>query len=302
MDTVVTAFSDQYKQRFTIHLSRGPLTVPNRPLVMGIINCTPDSFYAESRSETTETALETARRMIEDGADILDIGGESSRPGSEYVEADEEIARVIPVIEKIRKISSVPISVDTRKSEVADRALGAGADMINDISALRDDPELASVVVRHDCPVVLMHMKGTPSTMQVNPVYEDPVEEILSELATATEGALRAGIPTDRIIIDPGIGFGKRLEDNLRILAEISRFVDTGYPVLIGVSRKSSIGAITGRDVRDRLAGTLAANLMAAIRGAAILRVHDVPETLDLLKVASAITNAQRHPVRGTSG
>jgi len=269
---------------------------------MGVINCTPDSFYAGSRSETTNAALETARTMIDEGADILDIGGESSRPGSEYVEADEEIDRVIPVIEGIRKFTSVPISVDTRKARVAERALGAGADLINDISALRDDPELASVAVRHRCPVVLMHMQGTPSTMQENPDYEDPVTEILAELSTATENALEAGIPADRIIIDPGIGFGKRLEDNLRILAEIARFVETGYPVLIGLSRKSSIGTITGRDVHDRLAGTLSANLMAALGGAAILRVHDVPETMDLLKVAAAILNPPSCAACGTSG
>jgi dihydropteroate synthase len=265
-----------------------------KPLVMGIINCTPDSFYAGSRKHAVTAAVDTALRMETEGADILDIGGESSRPGADYVEEEEEKRRVLPVIREIRKKTDVLLSIDTRKRAVAGEALDAGADMVNDISALRDDPELARLVAERQVPVILMHMRGTPRDMQKNPSYENVVEEISSELLEWVENAACAGVPREKIILDPGIGFGKRYQDNLAIIKHLSAFKAMGFPLLIGLSRKSFIGAIIGsRDkpapAEDRLAGTLAANTFCALKGADILRVHDVKATVDLVTVLDAI-------------
>jgi dihydropteroate synthase len=256
---------------------------------MGIINTTPDSFYPGSRYPDAEAVAATAARMVEDGAALLDIGGESSRPGSDYVETDEEIQRVVPALRAIRRLTDVPISVDTRKAAVAAAALDAGADIVNDISALGDDPELSHLVARQGVPVVLMHMRGTPRTMQKAPRYDDTVGEITQELRSALHRAQEAGVDTGRIIIDPGIGFGKRQIDNLRILAGIPRLGALGYPILIGLSRKSFLGNITGRKVEDRLAASLGGNVYAAVMGAHILRVHDVAPTVDALRVVRAI-------------
>ncbi|MBN2659520.1 MAG: dihydropteroate synthase [Spirochaetales bacterium] len=259
------------------------------PLIMGIINCTPDSFYEGSRKEAVEDALAAARLMIREGAHILDIGGESSRPGSAYVSSEEELERVIPLIEAIRRESDILISVDTRKAVVARAAVEAGADIINDISALADDPELALFAAEKKLPVILMHMKGTPETMQNDPFYEDALFSVKAALEDAAARAAAAGIGRENIILDPGIGFGKRLEDNLDLLRGIGELKNIGFPVLIGLSRKRFIGDVTGRDAGDRLAGTLAANLYAAMEGADILRVHDVPETVDALKMLKAL-------------
>jgi dihydropteroate synthase len=267
---------------------------------MGIVNCTPDSFYPESRRATREAAVGAARRMIAEGADILDIGGESTRPGSDPVAAGEERTRVVPVIEAIRAQSDIPISVDTRKADVAEAALDAGADIVNDVSALRDDPELASLVASRAVPVVLMHMQGTPATMQHNPQYEDTVADILGVLRARIDAAEAAGIARERIIVDPGIGFGKTVADNLRILREVSRFrAELGTPVLIGLSRKSFIGKVIGGEdaplpVDERLAGTLACHAWVADRGVDILRVHDVAETVQLLAMLSSIAAVER--------
>jgi len=267
----------------------GELIRNEAPLVMGIINCTPDSFYERSRSEAVEDALNTARMMIREGAHILDIGGESSRPGSAYVAAEEELKRVVPVIEAIRKESDILISVDTRKAPVARAAVKAGADIINDISALADDPELGSFAAEKNLPVILMHMRGTPETMQDNPFYDDVVATVKSELLDAADRAIAAGIKRENIILDPGIGFGKRQKDNLDLLKGIKELKKAGYPLLIGLSRKRFIGNITGREAAGRMAGTLAANLYSAMEGAEILRVHDVPETVDTLKMIKAL-------------
>lgn len=256
---------------------------------MGIINTTPDSFFPGSRHPDAEAVADSASRMVEDGAELLDVGGESSRPGSEYVQADEEIRRVVPAIRAIRRVTDAPISVDTRKAPVAAAALDAGADIVNDISALGDDPDLARLVAREGVPVILMHMRGTPRTMQKAPRYADAVAEIAHELQESVRRARNAGIDAARIIIDPGIGFGKRHEDNLRILAAIPQLCALGFPLLIGLSRKSFLGKITGRDVGERLAASLGANVWAAIFGADILRVHDVAETVDALRVLKAI-------------
>ena len=260
------------------------------PVVMGIINCTPDSFFVSSRSLGVEDAVRTARAMVSDGADVLDIGGESSRPGSEYVEADEELSRVVPVIRAIRSESDIPISIDTRKFAVAEAALDAGADIVNDISALRDDPDLMALVVERRVPVILMHMRGNPKTMQSNPVYADTIGEISAELIARVEAALEAGVAADRIVIDPGIGFGKTVDDNVAILARIGDFRRLGYPVVVGLSRKSFLGAIIGgsRAAEERRAATIAAHTIAALSGAEILRVHDVRDTVDAIRVVTA--------------
>lgn len=257
---------------------------------MGIINCTPDSFFVSSRSLGVEDAVRTARAMVSDGADVLDIGGESSRPGSEYVEADEELSRVVPVIRAIRSESDIPISIDTRKRAVAEAALDAGADIVNDISALRDDPDLMALVVERRVPVILMHMRGNPKTMQSNPVYADTIGEISAELIARVEAALEAGVAADRIVIDPGIGFGKTVDDNVAILARIGDFRRLGYPVVVGLSRKSFLGAIIGgsRAAEERRAATIAAHTIAALSGAEILRVHDVRDTVDAIRVVTA--------------
>ena len=286
------------------------LSWSQRPLVMGIINCTPDSFFADSRASSVAIAREASLRMISEGADLLDLGGESSRPGAEYVSVEQELERVVPVVEAIRGESDIPISVDTRKAAVARAAVEAGADLVNDISALRDDSDLRAYVAQQRLPVVLMHMRGTPRTMQQNPQYHDVAGEVAEELAGFAGDAERAGVSGDRIILDPGIGFGKRVSDNLRLLAELERLNALGYPVLIGVSRKAFLGTVAAaaygvnpddlgtpyagrerpkRTAGERLAGTLAANIYAAAQGAAILRVHDVAETVDALKVSEAI-------------
>lgn len=254
------------------------------PVIMGILNVTPDSFYEGSRV-TNASIVDSAATMIKGGADILDIGGESSRPGAAYVDADTELARVIPAIEAIRSRWDIPISIDTRKSIVAEQALRAGADIVNDISALGEDPELANVCARYTVPVILMHKKGIPATMQDKPYYEDCVGEVLQSLLASAQYAEAHGIAHDAIIIDPGIGFGKRLEDNIALMQHIPAFIATGYPVLIGISRKSSIGTITGKDPQGRLPGSLGAACWAAEHGAAIIRVHDVAETADAIKV-----------------
>lgn len=268
------------------------LTSDYKSLVMGILNVTPDSFYSGSRKTSLDEGIDAAKKMIEEGADILDIGGESTRPGAEFIDADEEIKRVVPLIVAIRKFSDTAISIDTRKSSVAEAAVKAGADIINDVSGLKDDPHVGLVASQYDVPVVLMHMRGTPSTMQLNPHYTDTLEEILDELELCISRAKSFGIAGDKIIIDPGIGFGKRLEDNLIILNKLKRFKDTGYPVLMGLSRKSFIGTITGAAVEERLAGSLAANMYSVQQGADILRVHDVKETVCMLKILAAIEGA----------
>ena len=260
-----------------------------RPFVMGVLNCTPDSFYPGSRVPATDRAVARALQMMEAGADILDVGGESTRPGSESVPAEEEIRRVVPVIEEIRKLSQVLVSIDTRKVEVAERALDAGADLVNDVSALRGGRDLARCIADRDVPVILMHMRGEPKNMQENPYYEDVIGEILEELAESVAFARSCGIREDRLIIDPGIGFGKRLQDNLTILRDLRSLRSLGCPVLVGLSRKSFIGTILDKPVEQRLAGTVAANMLALANGADILRVHDVAEAVDTIKIFDAI-------------
>jgi dihydropteroate synthase len=260
-----------------------------RPLVMGIVNCTPDSFFPGSRAGGTAAALEMALAMIAAGADVVDVGGESTRPGSEGVDEGEELRRVVPVIEDLRRRSQVLVSVDTRKAAVAAAALDAGADLVNDISGLRGNPALAKLVAQRGVPIVLMHMRGEPKTMQVEPHYEDTIAEILSELAASIDLAAAAGIPRQRVIVDPGIGFGKRLEDNLRIVKHLDRFHALGCPVAIGLSRKSFIGTVTGAPVEGRLIGTVVANTVAVLNGADMIRVHDVAPAVEMARMIQAL-------------
>jgi dihydropteroate synthase len=252
---------------------------------MAIVNCTGDSFYPKSRAGSPQAAAERALAAAEAGAAIIDFGGESTRPGAAYVTAEEEIRRIIPAIKAFRRHSPLPVSVDTRKAEVARLALEAGADIINDISALEDDPAMGPLCAERGAVVVLMHKRGIPLNMQDEPFYTDVVREVSAYLAKAVERAGGWGIAADHIILDPGIGFGKRLEDNLDILARLGEIHGLGYPVLLGLSRKSFIGELTGREGGERLAGTIAANAWGLIGGAKILRVHDVAETADLVRV-----------------
>jgi dihydropteroate synthase len=256
---------------------------------MGILNITEDSFWEGSRFTGTQDAVKAALRMETEGADIIDIGGESTRPGSSYVSPDEEMERVLPVIEEIRRHSSIPISVDTRKRSVMEAAWRSGADIVNDISALEDDPEMAPFAAEKGLPVILMHKRGTPDTMQNNVHYTDVVGEVLEYLTERCEFAISAGIPRDRIIIDPGIGFGKNLAANCALIAGTDRFARIGFPVLMALSRKGCIGAITGRPPAERLIGSLSAELVSVLLGASIVRVHDVRETVDMLAVLQAL-------------
>jgi dihydropteroate synthase len=265
------------------------IETPLPAFIMGILNATPDSFWEGSRAEGVSAGLGRALALIRQGADIIDIGGESTRPGASYVDAEEEISRVVPLVRAIRNESPIPISVDTRKAAVMEAALEAGADICNDISALEDDPDMARLVARAGVPVILMHKRGIPVSMQENPVYNDPVREVRDYLRERAKYAEDQGIARDRIVLDPGIGFGKRYADNRALIAGLGDIVGLGYPVLMALSRKSCIGEMTGRAPSERLAGSLAANLVSVRRGATFLRVHDVAETRDMLSVLQEI-------------
>lgn len=246
---------------------------------MGIVNVTPDSFSDGGEFYKGQHAIDHALRLIDEGADVIDIGGESSRPGSEPVSHEEELRRTIPVIEGIRKTSNVPISIDTTKAAVAGRAIDAGADMINDISAGRFDPEMLPLAAKNRRPICLMHMQGTPKTMQDSPHYGDAISEIAAFLKLSAAIAVKAGISDNNIIVDPGIGFGKTADDNILILKNLACFVELGYPVLIGTSKKSFIGKVLSLDIKERLEATLATIPSCVEGGASILRVHDVIQT-----------------------
>jgi len=250
----------------------------DRVLVMGILNVTPDSFYDGGRYATAAAAIDRGLRMIEDGADIIDIGGESTRPGSSPTSRNDELDRVLPVVEGIARQSDVAISIDTSKAEVARGALDAGAAMVNDVSALRADVSMAGVVADAGAFVTLMHMQGEPASMQESPTYENVVEEVCAFLEERVRAAVAGGISAERILIDPGIGFGKRLEHNLDILRDIGRLRSLGHPVVCGLSRKSFLGALLDLPAEERLEGTIAANAIAIANGADVIRVHDPKE------------------------
>ena len=268
---------------------RGRLDFSAGCVVMGVLNVTPDSFSDGGQFFNTGRAIEHGLQMAADGAAIIDVGGESTRPGSGAVSAEEQIRRVVPVIEALAKKVDVPISIDTYNYEVAKATLGAGAGMINDITALSDE-RMRELAAKQQVPVVLMHMQGTPTTMQIEPKYEDVVKEVLEFLIERAKRAEEFGIDRSRVFIDPGIGFGKTAEHNLELLRNIDRFVDSGYHVCVGTSRKSFIGGITGKtNPAERIFGTAATVALCVATGVSIVRVHDVAEMVDVVKVANAI-------------
>ena len=260
-----------------------------RTLIMGVLNVTPDSFYDGGRFFDHQQAMEHAERLVAEGADILDIGGESSRPGSDPVSAAEELRRVGRLIETLASNLNVPISIDTCQAETAARCLELGATMVNDITGLRD-PAMREVVARHDVPAVIMHMQGEPKTMQQAPSYGDVVSDVKDFLARRACDAAAAGVR--QVIVDPGIGFGKTVAHNMELLRRLQEFSDLPYPLLVGVSRKSSIGQITGASPDERLPGTLAATAIAVLNGANIVRVHDVKECKQAVRMAEAVRGA----------
>ncbi len=264
--------------------------------LMGIVNVTPDSFADAGAYFDTERAVEHGLKLACEGADILDVGGESTRPGSHPVSEKEELARVLPVLRAFKRRVNVLLSVDTTKSAVARAALDEGVDIVNDISALRADPAMASVVAASGAAVVLMHMQGTPATMQVAPHYDDLLGEVESFLRERTAAAVAAGIPEERVIVDPGIGFGKRFAHNLTLLDRLDRFRGLGRPLCVGFSRKAFIGAILGLPPEERLEGTLAVAALSISRGADILRVHDVGAVAKAARVAEAVVGAAAGP------
>lgn len=269
-------------------MGRGDLPF-DRTRIMGILNVTPDSFSDGGLFKSVAGAIEHGRELVAAGADVVDIGGESTRPGAAPVSAEDELARVIPVIEGLRSHIKVPISIDTYKASVARAAVAAGADIVNDVTALRGDPEMARFVGGEKLPVVLMHALWPPATMQESPEYVDVVEDVASFLEDRAWYAMAHGVPRDRVIVDPGIGFGKTTEHNLTLLRELPRLLSLGYPLLVGPSRKRFVGELTGRASSDRGAGTLGAVAVCAASGAHVIRVHDVEAALDAVRVVDAI-------------
>jgi dihydropteroate synthase len=280
------------RAHYTIRCRRRTFTLGKRTLLMGVLNVTPDSFSDGGLFFDKETAIARGLKMVEEGADFIDIGGESTRPGSKPLGLDEELRRVIPVIEFLVKEVDVPISIDTYKSAVAKKAIEAGAQIINDISGLHLDPSLSQVAAKEDVPLVLMHMRGNPETMQKNIHYESLFSEIIQYLKDSIQRAESAGVDSEQIIIDPGIGFGKTVEDNLLILKNLQEFKILGKPLLLGTSRKTFIGKILNADVTDRLEGTLSSIVVGVLNGAHIIRCHDVIQARRAIAIADAVRQA----------
>jgi dihydropteroate synthase len=271
------------------------MSFPNhsgRTQVMGVINTTPDSFSDGGRYHSIETAFRHAQQLIEDGVDILDVGGESTRPGSRNVDVEEELGRTLPLIEAVREISDIPISIDTSKPQVMQKAVEAGATLINSIWALQQDNSL-EIAAGLGVPVCLMHMQGTPETMQKNPTYVDVAAEVMEFLQQRIDAAVGAGIDRSNIIVDPGFGFGKTLQHNLLLLKSLHQFKSLGVPILVGMSRKSMIGIILDKPVDERLYGSISTAVIAALLGADIVRVHDVAETIDAIAMVNAMNEVQ---------
>jgi dihydropteroate synthase len=265
------------------------LKKPSDYLIMGIINTTPDSFSDGGKYNSTSEAIDFAYELLREGADIIDIGGESSRPGADPISAEEEIKRISPLLSELVKNTESTVSIDTYKSSTANYALNNGACLVNDISGLSFDKEMVDIVIRHNASIVIMHMKGTPKTMQKNPNYDNVIDEICDFLTNQVDFAINKGVSSDKIIIDPGIGFGKTLNDNYEIIAKLSQICDLGHPVLVGPSRKSFIGTTLDEPVEKRLEGSVTAAAMCYHSGAKILRVHDVKETKKSLSIVKKI-------------
>lgn len=266
----------------------------NPVLVAGIINLSPDSFYGDSRCDTESAALKKAEQFACEGADMLDVGAESSRPGSQPIPSDLELVRLLPVVSSLRKSIGIPLSVDTCKPGIAERVLDKGVEWINDITGLQKHADMAPLIARYKAGVIMMHMQGTPATMQDNPQYQDLIGEIIQYLKRSIAIAESAGIASDRMIIDPGVGFGKTVEHNLELLRRLDEFKVLNKPLLLGVSRKAFIGNVLGLPVDERLEGSLAAAVIGVMKGVRILRVHDVKETVRAVKMAQVIMNSER--------
>lgn len=275
-----------------VTLRGGVLSLAERVHVMGILNVTPDSFSDGGRYVDADAACAHAMAMIEQGADLLDIGAESSKPGAVAIDEEEERRRLLPIVRELCRRTTIPLSIDTTKAAIAEEALDAGAALINDISALRFDPRMASVVARSGAGVILMHMQGTPVTMQRTASYTYVVEDVRAFLAARLEVAQQAGIPRDRILLDPGIGFGKNCEHNVTLLNHLDAFQTLGRPIVVGVSRKAFLGKILGRTIDERLMGTAGAVAIAIMKGARVVRVHDVAPIRDVVKIVEAIMSS----------
>ena len=296
VQSINLAAEDSKKEQASVHACgyqiktrHGTMDGRRRTLVMGIINITPDSFYDGGKRLNPDQAVADGIGFVEAGADLIDIGGESTRPGAAAVSLEEELRRILPVIRGLRRNVKVPISIDTYKAQVAQAALGEGADIVNDISALRFDPRMAVLVAAERVPVVLMHMQRTPQTMQAEPCYKDVLREVQDFLMTQAQFAIAAGVEREDIIIDPGIGFGKTLDHNLTLLRGLPALSSMGHSLLLGASRKAFIGKILGVNAEERLEGSLAAAIAAVFGGAHIIRVHDVRETCRAIRVVDAI-------------
>lgn len=271
----------------SLNLADRTISTQNAAFVMSIVNADNDSFFAKSRG-----GFRLAKKRIDEGADIIDVGGESTRPGSRYIDAKEEIKRVVPVIKKIRRYSNIPISVDTRKYDVMSAAFDAGADILNDVSAMEDDPRLIKFSAQQKIPVILMHKKGIPAIMQNETNYSDVFKEVSGYLEARAEIALQNGISSDKIIVDPGIGFGKNTEQNAVLIKKAGELCQRKYMVLMALSRKSFFGAVCGREVGDRLWGTIAADVYSILNGVSMVRVHDTAAAVDSVKVIKEILDA----------
>jgi dihydropteroate synthase len=281
------------RKKFRLRLPSRTLVLGERTLVMGVLNVTPDSFFDGGLHFDVDAAVERALEIERAGADILDIGGESTRPGSKGISAGEEVARIVPVLKRLRGKLSIPISIDTQKSAVAERAIAAGAELINDVTALRGDPALAGVARRHGLPILLMHMRGKPRTMQKGPFARDVVRDVMAGLRAAVARARRAGLAKSQILLDPGIGFGKRYAQNSELLARLPELARLGHPLVLGTSRKTFIGyALGGAPPEARIWGTAATVAAGILGGAHIVRVHDVAEMVQVARVTDAILAA----------
>jgi dihydropteroate synthase len=291
----------QKRKRFRLKLASGKLLLGERTLVMGVLNVTPDSFSDGGKFFDAERAVEQALTMERDGADLLDIGGESTRPGSAGISAKEELARVLPVLQALRGRIKIPVSIDTQKSEVAEAALDADAQIINDISGLKNDPRIAEVAARRRVPLILMHRRGEPRTMQVGPFARNIMKDVMQGLRKAARAAQKAGVRKSQIILDPGIGFGKSFAQNYQILQNLPQLAKLGYPLLVGTSRKRFLGVTFARDgkpapAEERIWGTAATVTAAILNGAHMVRVHDVAEIVQVARVADCVLDPKQRP------
>ncbi|MBE0477752.1 dihydropteroate synthase [Candidatus Aerophobetes bacterium] len=282
-------------KKFVLNFSDTTLDLRKKVALMGILNLSPDSFYDGGWYKTEKQILERVEKMLKEGADIIDVGGESTRPGAHPISFEEEVKRTIPCIKKINRFFQVPISIDTYKAKVAKEACGAGAEMVNDISGLRFDPEMAQIVSANKAHLIIMHIKGSPKNMQENPHYEALIPEIISYLKESLRIAKEAGIAPEKVIVDPGIGFGKTVEHNLFILKNLKKLQVLGRPILIGVSRKSFIGKVLNIPLQQRLAGGIAATCVAVAEGARMVRCHDVRQTRQAVDLLDAIMKQKVH-------